>query len=477
MSSPNEVSQLGLRKRVRSPCRLDVPISDPDLDFGNQSSKRYLSEMMSQGLRLRMSIDGSGDGMLDEPSIPAAMLPPPDSPDRRSYFPNMDHKTSSAPHPIFQPSPCHTTSPVTWALGGHPWGSAMPPDAIPANFHNRIKLSPPVDAGCRIDPSNQNNFISGAASPTDIRYSLNLRKAALLRSLLLRTDDLMSQAGPGDGLVAPQLNDLTDLPFNVWGNALVATPEGSLSSTSPVNSQLRGSSSEGELPEISAQLRQQGETAPDVWGMSRAMHATSSMRSDTINSSIDLGSDSDDDSDSEELASRRMSVHEPGVTSGMLTQPWLQGGSSLGVLSLSSQQGPGGQHQPHHRRRISSAGGSSGASRGAPRSKHSSTITASLSAPFKASEGIMNSDCILPLQPHESEGIMNSDCILPLQPHESEGIMNSDCILPLQPPESEPGSLPLWLGHVPAPSDDCISPVLPACAKTQSSDPSVDGQR
>lgn len=37
------------RKRQRSPCTLEVPLSDPDIDGERHSHKRYLSEVCASG--------------------------------------------------------------------------------------------------------------------------------------------------------------------------------------------------------------------------------------------------------------------------------------------------------------------------------------------------------------------------------------------------------------------------------------------
>ena len=196
----------------------------------------------------------------------------------------------------------------------------------------------------------------GAGSPTDVRFSLNLRKTALLRSLLLRTEDAAAAAAGG---MAVDVSDLAQ-GTGMGGGGAMSTPPTVLAGDlgagvrpDSVPFFERVSSSDGEMSDGSGsgggsaggrgtglsshglyQRQMSGGAAAAGWdlgagvwggvgrgGMSRgpsSMPSQSSLVDSRGNSST---MDTTDDSDDDEQVSRRMSMQASGC-SGMYVCIW-----------------------------------------------------------------------------------------------------------------------------------------------------------
>ena len=238
-----------------------IPAIDPDME--HPSNKRYLSEvcgnkcrradsrfnpcaalmqMMSQGLKLRMSIDGSHDSLGSHNSD--AMQPSPGS-----DAPQLNHQTN-LPHANFNPGMSSSHHFIPWGnlMMGGPHGGFGGSGAT-AQERTECQASPATSGACRGPPTGVCGSV-GSGSPTDARFSLDLRKTALLRSLLLRTEDAASLSA----MMMMPVDDQTLAEVPLPSNGPHATTEGT-GTTTPSSRPLWStslqvvSSSEGEIGE------------------------------------------------------------------------------------------------------------------------------------------------------------------------------------------------------------------------------------
>ena len=167
-------------------------------------------QMMSQGLRLRMSIDGANDAMgasggdAMQFSHGGSSGSPPAPGGGSAQQTAMTPTPTGGGHVFFQPSSVHPSWPPlgasppggggTAGVVGGAGGAGMAGDGrVPDSPMGGISRGGMAGSAGGAGAAGSCATV-GAGSPTDARFSLNLRKTALLRSLLLRTEDAAASA-------------------------------------------------------------------------------------------------------------------------------------------------------------------------------------------------------------------------------------------------------------------------------------------
>mmetsp|Transcript_14376 Transcript_14376/g.31077 ORF Transcript_14376/g.31077 Transcript_14376/m.31077 type:complete len:680 (-) Transcript_14376:443-2482(-) len=237
-----------LRKRPRSPIDVSMSmtaLSDPDIDLNSaHAKKRYLSEVMSSGLTKQMTLESNRPGAQPRHNSASAMSgaasqgSPADgnsggearagrqaSQSGQTSSSNRMCSTPDSKGPSTPDASLHEAPEVSSALQGSPRSPAAAPPTWPPTSPPPLPPSTPIgppaslflldpNQGSAADARNRrvsDNWRSSTApgrpsmrstsqelpppSPSDARFGLDLRKTALLRSLLMRVDEGGSSGG------------------------------------------------------------------------------------------------------------------------------------------------------------------------------------------------------------------------------------------------------------------------------------------